>query len=73
MPCSFEGHADLTASKTLLERQTEHAVRPMARPVRLTYDDHTWSEASSSRESPNEQRTDLGTVHRGWNVDSRES
>jgi hypothetical protein len=31
--CGFEGHADLTASKTFLERQTEQAVRPMARPV----------------------------------------
>ncbi len=32
-PCGFEGHADLTASETFLKRQTEQAVRPMARPV----------------------------------------
>jgi len=27
------GHADLTASETFLERHTNEAVRPMARPV----------------------------------------
>jgi putative transposase len=74
-PCGFEGHADLTASKTFLERQTEQSVRPMARPVRLTWDDHTWSEAPSSpaRESPNEQRTAPSTVHHSGNVASGES
>jgi putative transposase len=70
--CGFEGHADLTASRTFLERQTEKAVRPMARPVRFQWDDHTWSEAPSSRESPNEQRTDSSTAL-GGNVASRKS
>lgn len=31
-PCGFEGHADLVASRTLLERATNTAVRPTARP-----------------------------------------
>jgi putative transposase len=53
-PCGFEGHADLTASETFLRRQTT-AVRPMARPVRLKWDDHDWSE--SPRSVPNEERT----------------
>ena len=71
--CGFEDHADLTASKTFLKRQTEKAVRPMARPVQLKWDDHTWSEAPSSRESPNEQCTNPSTVHRDGNVASGES
>ncbi len=53
-PCGFEGHADLTASETFLRRQTTVA-RPMARPVRLKWDDHDWSE--SSRSCSNEERT----------------
>ena len=53
-PCGFEGHADLTASETFLRRQTT-GVRPMARPVRLKWDDHDWSE--SPRSCPNEERT----------------
>jgi putative transposase len=53
-PCGFEGHADLTASETFLKRQTT-VVRPMARPVRLKWDDHEWSE--SPRSCPNEERT----------------
>jgi putative transposase len=52
--CGFEGHADLTASETFLRRQTT-AVRPMARPVRLTWDDHDWSEPPCS--VPDEERT----------------
>ena len=52
--CGFEGHADLTASETFLRRQ-EEAVRPMARPVRFKWDDHSWSAPSRAR--PNEQRT----------------
>jgi putative transposase len=54
-PCGFEGHADLTASKTFLKRQTT-ATRPMARPVRLKWDDHHWSESPRSHR-PNEERT----------------
>lgn len=53
-PCGFEGHADLTASGTFLRRQTD-VPRPMARPVRLKWNDHDWSE--SPRSVPNEERT----------------
>jgi len=53
-PCGFEGHADLTASETFLRRQTTVS-RPMARPVRLKWDDHSWSEPP--RSCPNEERT----------------
>ena len=52
--CGFEGHADLTASETLLRRQTT-VTRSMARPVCLTWDDHHWSE--SPRSVPNEEHT----------------
>ncbi|CCQ35643.1 IS1341-type transposase ISNamo22 [Natronomonas moolapensis 8.8.11] len=68
-PCGFEGHADLTASETFLERHTEKAVRPMARPVRFEWDDHEWSESPHSHR-PKEQRTDPSTVHRDGNVAS---
>ena len=73
--CGFEGHADLTASKTFLRRHTEQkqAVRPMARPVRFEWDDHNWSETPHSRESSKEQRTNPSTVHRDGNVASVES
>ncbi len=53
--CGFEGHADLTASKTFLKRQTTVS-RPMARPVCLTWDDHEWSESPHSPR-PNEEHT----------------
>jgi putative transposase len=62
--CGYEGHADLDASRTLLERQTgESEVGSMARPVRLTWDDHNWSESprSPERTSPNEKRTNRST------------
>jgi len=57
--CGYEGHADLGASRTFLERQAGKEVGSMARPVRLKWDDHTWSESSRSpeRASPNEERT----------------
>jgi len=71
--CGFEGHADLTASKTFLERQTEQTVRPMARPVRFEWDDHNWSESPRSHESPKEQRTDQSTVHSDGKVASGET
>ncbi len=71
--CGFEGHADLTASETFLERQTEQAVRPMARSVRFKWDDHEWSGISYPHESPNEQRTNLSTVHCDGNVAFGES
>ncbi|SHG58125.1 IS200/IS605 family transposase [Halobaculum gomorrense] len=53
-PCGFEGHADLTASETFLRRQTT-VTRSMARPVRLKWNDHEWSE--SPRSCSNEERT----------------
>jgi putative transposase len=63
--CGYEGHADLDASRTLLERQagTNLEVGSMARPVRLKWDDHNWSEIphSPERASPNEERTNRST------------
>jgi putative transposase len=63
--CSYEGHADLGASRTFLERHAgvNLEVGSMARPVRLTWDDHNWSELSRSpeRASPNEERTNQST------------
>jgi len=71
-PCGFEGHADLTASKTFLKRHANNPVRPMARPVRFEWDDHTWSESPRSHR-PKEQRIDPSTVHRDGNLASGES
>ncbi len=63
--CGSEGHADLGASRTFLERQAgvNLDVGSMARPVRLKWDDHIWSELSRSpeRASPNEERTNRST------------
>ena len=62
--CGYEGHADLDASQTFLEQQaSESEVGSMARPVRLKWDDHNWSELSRSpaRASPNEERTNRST------------
>ena len=62
--CGYEDHADLDASRTFLERQVgENAVGSMARPVRLTWDDHDWLEIphSPERASPNEERTNRRT------------
>ncbi|WP_440992376.1 RNA-guided endonuclease InsQ/TnpB family protein [Haloarchaeobius baliensis] len=63
--CGYEGHADLGASRTFLERQAgvNLDVGSMARPVRLKWDDHIWSEFSRSpeRASPNEERTNRST------------
>lgn len=74
-PCGFEGHADLTASETFLRRHAEQAqaVRPMARPMRFKWDDHTWSGIPHPHERPNEQRTDPSTVYGDGNVASGES
>ncbi len=71
-PCGFEGHADLTASETFLKRHTQKAVRPMARPVRFEWDDHTWSESPHSHR-PKEQRADPSTVLQNGNVASGDS
>ncbi|ESS08467.1 MAG: transposase [uncultured archaeon A07HN63] len=70
--CGFEGHADLTASETFLRRQTEQAVRPMARPVRFQWDDHRWSESSCSHR-PNEQRTNRSIRFQTGNLATGES
>jgi putative transposase len=54
--CGFEGHVDLTASETFLRRQT-NTVWPMARPVRLTWDNHQWrTDHSSPPARDNDQR-----------------
>jgi putative transposase len=62
-PCGYEAHADLCASRTFLERQAGEPVGSMARPVRLKWDDHNWSEIphSPERASPNEKRTNRST------------
>ena len=61
--CGYEGHADLDASRVFLERQVGKEVGSMARPVRLKWDDHNWSEIphSPERASPNEERTNRST------------
>jgi len=62
-PCGHEAHADVCASRTFLKRQAAKEVGSMARPVRLKWDDHNWSETSHSPEkaSPNEKRTNRST------------
>jgi transposase, IS605 OrfB family, central region len=63
-PCGHEAHADLCASRTFLNQQAgEIEVGSMARPVRLKWDDHNWSEIAHSpeRASPNEERTNRST------------
>jgi putative transposase len=70
--CGFEGHADRTASVTFLARQTAQAARPMARPVRLEWDDHEWSESSYSH-CLKQQRTDPSTVNSDGNIAVGES
>lgn len=60
--CGFDGHADLTASKTFLQRQTT-IDRPMARPVRFNWDDHDWSGTPHPHDSPKEVRTNR-SIHR---------
>ena len=54
------------------QRQTEQAVRPMARPVRFEWDSHEWLESPRSHR-PKGQRTDPSTVHCDGNVASGES
>ena len=53
--CGFEGHADLVASKTFLQRH-EQTPRPMARPVRYEWDSHEWL-ATSHTHRPKVART----------------
>jgi len=57
-PCGYEGHADLDAPRTFLEQQAgENRIEagPMARPVRLTWDDHCWSAIRLSREGTSQR------------------
>lgn len=64
-PCGFEGHADLTASRTFLERQVSREGRPMARPVRLKWTKHDWREHHSPLPyqgiTANKERTNQST------------
>jgi putative transposase len=53
-PCGFKGHADLVASRTLLEQATNTEVRPTARPVRFQWDDHQWFPVEGDVVGPNE-------------------
>jgi putative transposase len=57
-PCGYEGHADLDASAKFLADETNSEPRTgsMARPVRLKWNDHRWSELPRSPRS-NEERT----------------
>jgi len=48
-PCGHEAHADLCASRSFLEQQAGEEVGSMARPVRLKWDDHNWSELPDDR------------------------
>lgn len=62
--CGFEGHADLSASESFLKQQTD-ITRPMARPVRLTWDNHEWRPITPApplrQTNPNEERTNWST------------
>ena len=53
-PCGFDGHADLVASRTLLEEATNTEVRPTVRPVRFQWDDHQWYPVEGAAVTPNE-------------------
>ena len=63
--CGFEGHADLKASRVFLERETGTEVGPMARPVRLEWDNHDWWPTTTAptvgRTKSKEERTDQST------------
>lgn len=52
--CGFEGHADLVASRNLLEQAMNKEVRPTARPVRFKWDNHQWHPVEGAAVSPNE-------------------
>lgn len=53
-PCGFEGHADLIASRALLEQATNTTIGPTARPVRFQWDDHQWYPVEGDAVDPNE-------------------
>ena len=62
-PCGFEEHADLTASETFLRVNSAFELRPMARPVRLKWDNHQWRSTIDApvRRNTNEERTNQST------------
>ena len=62
-----------TRRRASRQRHTEQAVKPMARLVRLEWDDHHWSGKSHPHKSLKQQRTDSSTVHHDGNVASGES
>jgi len=72
--CGFEGHSDLKASRVFLDRETGIEVGPMARPVRLEWDNHEWRPATTAppirRTNPKEDRTDRSTRREVGNVAS---
>jgi putative transposase len=68
--CGFEGHADLVASKTFLQRQTTVA-RPMAQPVRYEWNDHEWSAIPYAHESSKVARTNPQVASVGWGTNAR--
>ncbi|MDS0475689.1 transposase [Natrinema sp. 1APR25-10V2] len=63
--CGFEGHADLAASRVFLARETGDEGGPMARPVRLEWDNHEWRPTTTAptfrRTNTKEDRTDRST------------
>lgn len=64
--CGFEGHADLKASRVFLERETERSsVGPMARPVRLEWNNQEWRRIRTAptfrRTNAKEERTNRST------------
>ena len=62
--CGFDGHADLVASETFLRWNSDaELARPMARPVCLKWNDHSWPEIPHSHESSNEEHTNQSTLH----------
>jgi putative transposase len=67
-PCGFEGHADLVASESFLRRQTS-AVGPMARPLYLKWNKHSWRDdhipPSIVETTANEEYTDQSTATGG--------
>ncbi len=66
-PCGFEGHADLVASESFLRQQIE--VGPMARPVYLKWNNHSWrvhhSPPSLVETTANEEYTNQSTASSG--------
>ena len=63
--CGFEGHADSSASAMFLRENCETAVRPIARPVCLTWNNHDWRPITtapiSNRTNTNEEHTNRST------------